>query len=590
MGKTYLKRLTTLIISFGIIMSLLTIVDINTTHAESGKEENTYATETLPDTAIFTKIDENGNIVEVDEDELNESGIVSEFKNGFKSAVPSKDVLTQKGVVNFRTKSSSKINTKYTEADTGRAGYTNGYYAADAAYLGHNANRTKVKFMLAGVIGWVNASEVQVLDFSSSEVQTLSKYYVKDGRLYHGIVTNMKKSGYSSTLDCGPAPSYLKEREEYYSYDGHYFYAYNNTNGYSTMLSDYRNDTRKNSVNPNNPYYNYYQFLPQRSQSVYSASEIDGYINNKTKSHSKMRGLGTAFVDDQNKFGVNAMLTVGIAGNESKWGTSDISQKNNNLFGHAAYDSDPSGSANKYSTPAFSVYYHTSDFMSKQYLYPKNWKYNGAFLGDKASGINVKYASDPFWGEKASANAWNMDKELGGKDAYRYTIGIKDKYNYQFNNETIRKDANDSSTSLYESKNYDTSDIISNYAFINLNNYSSNGYYMIQTDAPLNADRTSMVNQDRYSFSNSYGYIKNRHVIIISKGNNSSSEDLDPIVYEKGDVNGDGKITPADYVKIKNHIMGNTTLAGASKAAADVNGDGNITPADYVKVKNKIMS
>lgn len=57
-----------------------------------------------------------------------------------------------------------------------------------------------------------------------------------------------------------------------------------------------------------------------------------------------------------------------------------------------------------------------------------------------------------------------------------------------------------------------------------------------------------------------------------------------------GDVNGDGNITPADYVKIKNNIMGTTSLEGAYKKAADVNGDGNITPADYVKVKNHIMN
>lgn len=57
-----------------------------------------------------------------------------------------------------------------------------------------------------------------------------------------------------------------------------------------------------------------------------------------------------------------------------------------------------------------------------------------------------------------------------------------------------------------------------------------------------------------------------------------------------GDVNGDGNITPADYVKIKNNIMGTTSLEGAFKKAADVNGDGNITPADYVKVKNHIMN
>ena len=57
-----------------------------------------------------------------------------------------------------------------------------------------------------------------------------------------------------------------------------------------------------------------------------------------------------------------------------------------------------------------------------------------------------------------------------------------------------------------------------------------------------------------------------------------------------GDINCDGNITPADYVKIKNNIMGVTKITGATKKAADVNRDGNITPADYVKVKNYIMN
>ena len=56
-----------------------------------------------------------------------------------------------------------------------------------------------------------------------------------------------------------------------------------------------------------------------------------------------------------------------------------------------------------------------------------------------------------------------------------------------------------------------------------------------------------------------------------------------------GDVNGDGTITPSDYVKIKNKIMGASSLNGAYERAADVNKDGTISPADYVKVKNHIM-
>lgn len=57
-----------------------------------------------------------------------------------------------------------------------------------------------------------------------------------------------------------------------------------------------------------------------------------------------------------------------------------------------------------------------------------------------------------------------------------------------------------------------------------------------------------------------------------------------------GDSNGDGNITPLDYVKIKNNIMNITKLEEIYSIAGDVNRDGNITPLDYVKVKNHIMN
>lgn len=62
------------------------------------------------------------------------------------------------------------------------------------------------------------------------------------------------------------------------------------------------------------------------------------------------------------------------------------------------------------------------------------------------------------------------------------------------------------------------------------------------------------------------------------------------VAIKLGDTNGDGSITPADYVKIKNKIMGNNNLNQYTTISADVNGDGSITPADYVKVKNHIMN
>ena len=45
-----------------------------------------------------------------------------------------------------------------------------------------------------------------------------------------------------------------------------------------------------------------------------------------------------------------------------------------------------------------------------------------------------------------------------------------------------------------------------------------------------------------------------------------------------------------EYVKVKNYIMETSTLTGEALEAADMNGDGQVTAADYVRIKNIIMS
>lgn len=58
-----------------------------------------------------------------------------------------------------------------------------------------------------------------------------------------------------------------------------------------------------------------------------------------------------------------------------------------------------------------------------------------------------------------------------------------------------------------------------------------------------------------------------------------------------GDVNGDGKLSPTDYVFIKNHIMQTEELENEiDKKAADINEDQKISPTDYVLIKNYIMN
>ncbi len=55
------------------------------------------------------------------------------------------------------------------------------------------------------------------------------------------------------------------------------------------------------------------------------------------------------------------------------------------------------------------------------------------------------------------------------------------------------------------------------------------------------------------------------------------------------DVNGDGKITAADYVNVKFEVLGKQTLTDVYFEAADVNGDGKVTAADYVNIKFHVL-
>ena len=488
---------------------------------ESKAEEDTQGGETYPElqdenpyrTESVTAMDENGNITEVgdsdgsmtDGDETS-SASISTYARSARMAVSSVKV------VNFNTKDNAV--TEYTEDGTGALGYTNGDYGADAAYLGTSGG--KVKFMMSGVIGWVNASEVEVIDLSQAAV--VSGYEVENGRLLHGIVYTMATPGYRTKLDNGPAPSYLSAGTKYYSYDGHYFYT-----DYAVMITDYQNNTRANSVNPSDPYYNYYQYLPLRSATSYSADTLSAMINSKAGAGSLMANKGSAFIDSQNTYGVNALLMTGVAANESAWGKSSIALSKNNLFGLNAIDSSPGTSANTFASAEACINDFANGWMSRGYLYPKDGRYNGGFLGNKASGINVKYASDPYWGEKAANVAYALDAAQGSQDYGQYTIGVKDTLPSSHQTVNVRNASSTSSTALYSTGS------ASNYSVLIKDSTLENGFYRIQSDGVLDSGRTSVVRgSGAYSFDAMYAYISSDYVQIVNQGTAVSEPEPEP--------------------------------------------------------------
>ncbi|MEG2908631.1 MAG: glucosaminidase domain-containing protein, partial [Erysipelotrichaceae bacterium] len=397
-----------------------TIVESNAMDLVSGQSD-----EFLQEQANSNiKIDGDGKIVPADTTYDADGNIIKpRMKNRARNAtlLAAYEEDPTYGFVDFQVARKGDY-VKYTNVATGESGNIGGN-ATDAAYLGRNNG--KIRFKMAGVIGDIDDnSEVKIV--ADSPNVYVSFYKVKNGMIYHHYLkgsynsTNNFSNSYYGSAIVGPQQSYMESNKVYYSYDGHYFYS-----DTTKMLDDYRKNTNQQAINANQPYYNYYQFLSHRSLSVYDATVYDKFIENRGNAISKMLNLGNDFISNQNKYGVNALLMFGVACNESAYGMSSIAQNNNNLFGHSAYDSDPAGSATKYSSPAFGIYSHAARFVSYGFLDPIDWRYEGSHLGDKGSGINVRYATDPYWGEVASGIAYNLDIANGNDNYGLYTIGIK---------------------------------------------------------------------------------------------------------------------------------------------------------------------
>ena len=364
--------------------------------------------------------------------------------------------------------------------------------------------------MLSGVVGYVNQNQVQIVKKSSAK--SISHYKVSDGWIVHALTYNMNQTNYAGQIRVGKAPSYLVQGNTYYSYDGHYFYT-----DYSIMLEDYKAENRNRAVNAQNPYFNYFQYLPFRSMTSYNSDSLDASVEVMLSSmygggSSKLRATGNSMIQNQNTYGVNGLLMLSIAANESAWGTSSIAQNKNNLFGLNAVDSSPGTSADTYADVNTCIKNFAQGYMSKGYLHPSDWRYFGGFLGNKASGVNVKYASDPYWGEKAAAIAWNLDEKMGNQDQFEYTIGIKDVLSTNHNNYPIYMESNSAAAS-YQSKNQATT------AYLILDSQSENGLYMIQSDGLINSSKTGLdASSGVYDFENMHAYIGSSNLVIVNEG------------------------------------------------------------------------
>ena len=193
------------------------------------------------------------------------------------------------------------------------------------------------------------------------------------------------------TFDIGPAADWMTSGAVYYSKDGVNFYS---DRYYGSQAG---------------VYYDYYQFLPLRTTSSISASTFNTFLSSKGKdSSSKLWDTGQTFLDAQSQYGINALLVYAMACLESGYGTSDYAKNRNNLFGWSAYDSNPD-SASYFSSISQAVNEHMGINL-RGYINTNDTRFFGPQLGNKGSGLNVKYAGDPYWGMKIAAIAYEIDK------------------------------------------------------------------------------------------------------------------------------------------------------------------------------------
>ena len=296
-----------------------------------------------------------------------------------------------------------------------------------------------------GAQGYIKLNGIDIVPFIYIENNILVPFYVKlsnnspkewyvrgDGRIgifaaptKYTVNSNNELSiiidratTVSGTLTFSKAPAWLTQGT---------YYSPNGVNFYSDF--DLKNPVLDGEIIGS--FYSYYNYLNLRTKTNYIGTEFDTYLTyydsvySKDYSISIMKDQGTAFVNSQNTYGVNALLVYAMAVHESDYGISTIAQTKNNLFGYGANDSNPSD-AYYYESVAQSVDIH----MGKQLRYYLDYNNSNLFYasnyGNKGAGINTMYASDPYWSVKIAGHAYRIDRYLGFKDFNAYQMAILD--------------------------------------------------------------------------------------------------------------------------------------------------------------------
>lgn len=404
--------------------------------------------------------------------------------------------------------------------------YVNACYIDDAFLLDESLDELQV--YMSGYDGWISrhvlydapsGSETWVNIVPSNQVQNVSYYEVVGEDLVHYISQDVRDELSSSSVVIGKAPDFMVENQKYYSYDGNYFY-----DDWTKITSD-----KVNALNLEDPYYNYFQYLPYRSKTNYTFDELNSYLGElgytqkplsypANSNESKLVGEGESFIRAQESFGINGALEFSMALHESGQGRSKISIEKNNTFGMNATDNNPYGNATVFTSVKNGVNYHAERYMSWGYTDAiDDFRYFGAHVGNKASGMNVKYASDPFWGEKIAGWYYRMDKVLGSKDYDFYQLAVKQ-------SDEMIPILSSVDEVMYLSANGKSNLPISNYPFLVLED--SDNLVKVQSDMAIDSSTQLPLINSNYLFSDSIGFIEKTDVLLINSSSTNQPEDI----------------------------------------------------------------
>lgn len=238
---------------------------------------------------------------------------------------------------------------------------------------GAEAKDGRLPVKISGLSGYMNKSDLVAVSSDSDFIP----HYATDGNyLYHEL------SPYAS-IRVAPHSSSMAIGKKYYSADG----------------INFENFTVENP----------FLFRDLRKPSNYTAEELDKVYSLMNIKGSRLAGKGAIFKEAEERYQINALYLIAHSALESSWGRSQIAKDKNNFFGIAAYDTTPYDSAKSF------------DDVDKGILGAAKWireNYidNGrTYLGNKSSGMNVLYASDPYWGEKIASIMMSINSKLGEK-------------------------------------------------------------------------------------------------------------------------------------------------------------------------------